>query len=262
MLLLRQLHKTALLAATGFIGDSRLFLLNYALRLLRVALLLSVWRTILGGRGVVSGMTLASVLTYTILGEAFAELLACRTWLESAFWDGTIATRLTRPFGLFGQFAAEMFGPVGFGLCAFSLPLLLAAPRFGVHPFAAGPGALGLFVVSLGLAVSVGLAIEYIFAGVAVVTGMHPHTLNSVRAALSGLLTGALLPLALLPWNLGVIFGWLPFAAQASAPLRIATGTGPAWRLLALQLGWSVILWPVATWLWRVGREKMVAYGG
>ncbi|MBI1930548.1 hypothetical protein HYR99_40670, partial [Candidatus Poribacteria bacterium] len=58
------------------------------------------------------------------------------------------------------------------------------------------------------------------------------------------------------------VFAWLPFASMASAPLHIYTGTGDAFRLIAVQAGWSVILWPVASWLWRFQRERLVSHGG
>ena len=71
-----------------------------------------------------------------------------------------------------------------------------------------------------------------------------------------------LLPLAVLPWGLGDAFQWLPFAAVASAPLRIFTGTGDPARLLLSQVVWSAVLWPLAGWLWTVQRERLVASGG
>ena len=58
MTLLHKYWKTASLAATGQLGDSPLFPLAYLLRFLRVAVLLALWRTILTGKGTVSGMTL------------------------------------------------------------------------------------------------------------------------------------------------------------------------------------------------------------
>src|SRR5690242_1542721 len=125
---LQKYSKTAAMTATGVVGDSPLFLLDYLLRFLRVMLLLAIWRTILAGKGVVSGMTLASVLTYTLIAEVFAEQLSCRTETVWAFWDGSIATRFIKPLGIFGQFAAEMFGRWGFHFGLFSLPLLLCAP--------------------------------------------------------------------------------------------------------------------------------------
>jgi ABC-type uncharacterized transport system permease subunit len=82
-----------------------------------------------------------------------------------------------------------------------------------------------------------------------------------LRGAILGVLSGALLPLAILPWGLGKVFDWLPFASMASAPLRIYTGTG-SWPVLLLQAGWAVVLWLVAAWLWRACRERLVGYGG
>jgi ABC-type uncharacterized transport system permease subunit len=259
---LRQYGKSAAMAAVGYVGESRLFLFSMLLRLLRVLLLLSVWRMVLAGKGTVSGMTLGSVLTYTLAAEMFADILQCRTWLEDAFWSGAIITRMVRPMSLFAQFTSEMFGPVLVGLVTFSLPLFLCAPLLGVNPLPASGSAALLFLVSLALAVSVGLALEYIFAGLAILFEMPPYALTRLRAAVGALLSGALLPLALLPWNLGSVLAWLPFASQASAPLRIYTGTGAAPSLLATQAVWSVLLWPVAHRIWRLGRERMVSFGG
>ena len=54
-------------------------------------------------------------------------------------------------------FAAESFGGWGLGLCLFSLPLLQFAPLLGVNPLPASGAAGGLFLLSLILAVAVGL---------------------------------------------------------------------------------------------------------
>jgi ABC-type uncharacterized transport system permease subunit len=31
---------------------------------------------------------------------------------------------------------------------------------------------------------------------------------------------------------------------------------------MASQVVWAVVLWPLADWLWRANREKLVGYGG
>jgi ABC-type uncharacterized transport system permease subunit len=207
-------------------------------------------------------MTLAQVLTYTLIAEVFAEQLACKTQLHMALWEGTIAVRMLQPMSLVGQFGADMAGRWCFGLLFFSLPLLIAAPLLGVDAAPAGVGAALAFGLSMLLAISVGLAIEFIFGGLVVALEESVWLINQVRDAVTVLLSGALLPLALLPWGLGNVFDWLPFASMASAPLRIYTGTGPTAPLLLAQCGWSVVLWPVAHWLWRRYRERLVGYGG
>jgi len=260
--LLHKYWKTAAMAASSYIGDSPLFLIDYLLRLLRVIVLLSIWRTILAGKGVVSGMTLEEVLTYTLVAEVFAAQFSPRTTLDEVFWNGTIVGRLLQPMGIFGQFSADMFGRWLFEFSVFSVPLLLLAPLLGVSALPAGAGAAGLFVLSLTLAISVGLAIEFVFGGLLIVLQLPHWAVSQVRSAITALLSGAIVPLALLPQGVGAAFAWMPFASMASAPLKIYTGTGEPIGLLALQVGWSIVLWPLAHWLWRVSRERMVAYGG
>ena len=259
--------KTAQLAAAGFVGDSPLFLLDYLLRLVRVVVLIGLWRTILttpGGQAGVdaAGLSLAAVLTYTVVAEAFAEQLTVRTDLDIELRDGGAAMRFLRPVTLVGQLVAEMCGRWAFGLAAFTVPLLVAAPLLGVSPLPASAAAALLFVPSVALGASVGLAIEFIFAVGGTALDMNTWTLRSIRAAVSTILSGALIPLALLPAGLGDAFGYLPFAATASAPLRIYTGTGPALLLLASQLAWSVVLWLVVGRIWAASRERIAGYGG
>jgi ABC-2 type transport system permease protein len=262
MATLHKYWKTAAMAGWSYMGDSPLFLLDYLLRFLRVAVLLAVWRAILAGKGPVSGMTLDSVLTYTLIAEVFGAQLSPRTSLGWSLWQGTIVGRMLQPLGMFGQFAAEMYGKWLFELPTFSIPLLLLAPVLGVSPLPAGMGAAAMFAVSLALAISVGLAIEFIFGALLVITALPHWAVTQVRAAITTLLSGALLPLALLPATVGPAFAWLPFASTASAPLQIYVGTGDAPWLIAVQVGWSIALWPLAYWLWNVSRERMVSYGG
>lgn len=258
----RRSAKTAALAAGSAVGDSPLFLVDYLLRLLRVLVLLSIWRTILASPAAASGYTLPAVLTYTLISAAFAEQLACRTGLDVAFWEGNLAVRALRPMSFVGQFASEMCGRWIPGLCLFSLPLLLCAPLLGVQPWPAGLATAAWFMPSLALSVAVGMALEFVFAGLVLALDQGVWVISRIRQALTVVLSGALLPLALLPWGLGGVFAWLPFASMASAPLQIYTGTGDPAPLLLTQALWAALLWPLARWIWAANRERLVAYGG
>jgi ABC-2 type transport system permease protein len=254
--------KTALMSATGYLGDSPLFVIDYLIRLLRVIVLIALWRIILADQPVTAGLTLPAVLTYTLIAEAFAPQLEPHTNLEGAFWEGSIVGRMLQPLNLFGQFTAETAGNWLFEFCVFSIPLLLLAPLLGVQPLPASLVAAGLFMVSLLLGISVGLAIEFIFGALLVLLQMPLWAIAQIRAALTTLLSGALIPLALLPATVGAVFSWLPFASMASAPLQIYIGSGDALILIAIQIAWSLALWPLASWLWQLSRERMVSYGG
>jgi ABC-2 type transport system permease protein len=259
--------RTAQLAAAGYVGDSPLFLLDYVLRVGRVVVLLALWRMILatpgGERGAAeAGLSLGAILTYTVVAEAFAEQLNLRTDLDYEIWDGVAVVRFLRPVTLVGQLTAELAGRWGFGLAIFSAPLLLVAPLLGVSPLPASPTSGLLFIPSLALGAAVGLAFEFAFAALTVVLGMNVWMVRSLRAAIGTILSGSLIPLALLPAGLGAVFSYLPFAAMASAPLRIYTGTGPPLPLLLSQAGWAIVLSFLAHRLWAASRERIAGYGG
>src|SRR5439155_16405488 len=76
-------------------------------RLLRVVVLLSLWRVILTAHDT-AGMTLGTTLTYTLIQEVFAEQLLPRTNIEWALHDGGIAMRFLQPLDLVSQFMAHI----------------------------------------------------------------------------------------------------------------------------------------------------------
>jgi len=262
---MRLLHKywhTALLSAAGLVGDNPLFLLDYLLRLLRVGVLLGLWQVLLQGKPTGIELSLGQLLTYTLVAEIIRDQLRCHTQLLQSLWEGSVGSYFLRPMSVFGQFAARMGGEWLFGLVFFSLPLALAAPLLGVDPLPASARAALLFPLSLGLAVAVGLALELFFGALVVWMDHNLYNAYRLRDALVALLSGGLIPLELLPWDLGHIVGYLPFASTASAPLRIYVGSGEPGPLLLLQAFWAVASWMMALWFWRFNRERLVIHGG
>jgi len=255
--------KTAALEATGYIGDDPMFFVQFIFRFFRVIVLLSIWRTILTNSGTASGMSLDAVLTYTLIAEVFSDQLNPQTGLAWALLRGKIAYSMIQPMGLVEQFSSKMIGRWLFNFALFSVPLLLISPLLGVTPAPAGLTAAFLFVISLLLCVSVGVALDFIITALGMVYFEQTiYAIERVRTALTLLLSGAIIPLAFMPWGLGEILAWLPFASTASAVLKIYTGTGDSWLLIGVQLGWSIILWPLSHWLWESNREKLVSFGG
>ena len=255
--------KTVIMVATRSLDDKGWVIVGgYGLRLLRVVFLLSLWRVLLPETGEVSGLTRDAVLTYTLIAEVFAGQISIRTGLDSALWHGDIANRFLRPVGIYGQFIAEMFGAGLPNLVLFSLPLFCLAPLLGVDPLPQSVLAGGLFFVSLILGIAIGAAFDFIFASLMVLLEQSVYALMQIRDAVSVLLSGAIIPLALMPWGIGDILTYLPFASLASAPLRIYTGTGDPAFLIGLQAVWAIILWPVAHRFWNANRERLVSHGG
>lgn len=259
---IRKYAQTAKRAALGYITEGPLFLFSFLLRFVRVALLLSVWRAIFAGRDMVDMIPLPTMLTYVLIAEVFADQFLVKTTIVDTMWQGTIVTRLLQPLPVEGIFTAEMAGQWSIGLVFVSLPLFVLAPLWGVNPLPASPAAGLCFLLSLLLAIILGVAVDFLFGALTIAFNINVWILERFRAAVGVLLSGAFLPLALLPWNLGKVIAWLPFASMASAPLQIYTGQGNTGLLLLVQALWCLLLWPLARWAWWVNREKLMSYGG
>lgn len=253
---------TARIAAFGPVADGPWAVFSVALRFLRVLILLAIWPTLIPPGAVVSGYQLGGVLTYSLVAEVFSAQLNVRTPIAGALWNGALATRFTWPMPLATQYTAEMIGEWALPLLLVSAPLLLLAPLLGVNPLPASAAHLALFLPSLVLAVAIGIAIDMAYMVLTVRIDMGPWVLNSVRAVVQAICSGAWVPLALLPFHLGAVFDWLPFASAASAPMRIYTGTGDPFPLLALQVAWVIVLTVAVRAAWNVSREKVALYGG
>lgn len=253
---------TARIAAFGPLADGLWAAFPVALRFVRVLILLAIWPTLIPPGEVVSGYRLEAVLTYSLVAEVFAAQLNVRTPIGAALWNGAIATRFTWPMPLATQYAAEMIGDWALPMLLVSAPLLLLAPFLGVDPLPASAARLALFLVSLLLAITIGIAIDMACTVLIVRIDLGPWVLNAARAVVQAICSGAWVPLALLPFHLGALFDWLPFASAASAPLRIYTGTGDPLPLLALQGAWVIVVITAVRAAWNLSRERVALFGG
>lgn len=258
------------LAATGASGDGVYVVARYAVRLIRLVVLLAIWKQALNpGSGSLSeriggddpSAVLSKILTYTVVSSAFALQLDARTDLGEAVWDGRIAVWSLAPVRVFGLAIANTFGrwiPV---LLGYSLPILLCAPLLGVETFPAS-GAGWPFLLSLMLAVAVGFAIDLLLVSLMVRTGWSLWDMQRMRMAFGTLLSGAIVPLRYFPWDVGQYLVWSPLAAMASAPLEIFVGSDEVGPLLLRQASWVIALWIVALRFWARQRERLLSYGG
>jgi ABC-type uncharacterized transport system permease subunit len=253
---------TAAMEASSISGEGALFLVRWLLRLLRTAALIGIWSQLGAHKLFGTGASVAQLGAYTVISEALGDLLRMRTGMEMAFFNGSVALRFLRPFGILQQFAAECLGRAALGGICFGLPLVAGAALCGMHLAPVSAHAFIWFSISLPLAVATGLALEYLLIGVGTVYGFHPYTINNVREAAFGVLSGAFIPLALLPKIVARFAEVLPFASQAAAPLEIYTGLGNPGHIVSLQIFWTVTLWIATAVVWRWNREKLVLYAG
>ena len=231
---------------------------NYLLRLIRLVAMIYIWRELFA-RGVdTGGMTLEAVLTYTYMGVVLEPLLDVRTPASSWLHEGVILSNFMRPMGVFTQLTLHTVGLWVQPLMLFGLPAVLIAPLIGIRVMPASPWA----AVALVLTVSEGFAVDYLFACLLIRMRNLSWTVHSIRAALTALLTGAVIPFALLPGGLGDVLTYTPLGTLAGGALAVYTGIGDTAMIIAMQIVWNIVLWPLACVCFRRSQERMVSYGG
>ncbi|OGO40402.1 MAG: hypothetical protein A2147_02460 [Chloroflexi bacterium RBG_16_57_8] len=250
-------------ATSPMSGGILYFLGGYFVRFVRTLLLLSIWRAVFAqaGDGTAS---LDEVLRYTLVAAILWQQVDVQTTASVTFWEGTASSRFLRPLSVFGQYISETIGRWVPGLIFLSIPLALLSPVLGVDIMPTSSTTLFLFMVSLLIGILSGFAMDFILTGyIMVYLGNANYIASQIRAAFTMLLSGALIPLHLLPFGIGQALQWLPFATMASAPLSLYVGIAEdVGRMLLLQVSWCILLWLAAVYVWKKNRQRLVVLGG
>jgi ABC-2 type transport system permease protein len=143
-------------------------------------------------------------------------------------------------------------------LLLFSLPAAMISALLGVRLAPASP----YFPLSLMLCVSLGFAVDFLFACLSIKLRNMNWLINRIRMAVVSLFSGTVIPIRLLPLGLAEVMKYQPFASLGGASLSILTGAADTGETLALQIVWNLILWPLALFVFRRSQEGMVSYGG
>lgn len=83
--------------------------------------------------------------------------------------------------------------------------------------------------------------------------------------ALSELLSGMIIPLALMPDFLAFFLRWQPFAGVTDLPAQLYCGSlapGQVWSVLAMQLIWAAVFIAAGRALTNYGLKRTVLAGG
>lgn len=239
-------------------------LLGMVAYLVQLVALLAVWRVLLA-QSPVEGFTWPQMQAYLLVAFASGALVSINGDFRMAFriLQGTVALDLVKPVDYQRSRFAEALG----GLWIEVLIVIVACAGVGFAlggiSTPAGP-ALALFAISMLLLVPLKFLILYLTSLVCFWTQNYMGV-QWARIAVVNLLSGALIPLVYLPDWLGTLAKWSPFAGLTSTPAliyieRVDLAEGAL--LVAVQLGWVVVLWFGARLLWRSAVRQLTVNGG
>ena len=216
-----------------------------------------LWRVILLS-GAQADMTLPQMLSYTYLSALLTDMMVVKTAASGWLSEGILLKLYGRPMSVLGQLAAQTAGGWLPMLGLFSLPMALLAPLFGVDILPRS----SWFWVSLLLCISLGFAIDFLFACLSIKLRNMNWLIDRIRTAIVALFSGTVIPIRLLPLGFSGIMKFQPFACLGGAPLSIFVGSADIGETIGLQLAWNLLLWPLVWIIFQKSQEGMVSYGG
>jgi len=234
--------------------------------LVRVVLVVLVWRAVYGSTPEVAGVDRSTAVAYAVLGAVFTNVLNpfWRSSLEVRVRQGRIAVDLLRPVGLVPQTLAQQVGTTAAAVPRCVLAVLLALVIGALQAPAGGVLGLLAFAVSTVLGVAVALLCNLVVAMTAFWT-LEVGGALMVYRAVAQFASGALIPLWFMPGWLRGTLEWLPFQAQVFTPLSVYFGTVRGWDAVgavAVQALWVVLLALLAQLVWSRALHRVVVQGG
>ncbi|HEX4819976.1 MAG TPA: ABC-2 family transporter protein [Acidimicrobiales bacterium] len=225
------------------------------------SVLAALWRaaTEVNG-GTVAGYSGLQLTWYVVAAEAVT--IALNTRLIEVIGDdiasGAVAAELLRPAPVLGVRVCTELGRClpRLGVCV-AIGAVLATTTAGAPPDAT---ALALAAPAVVLAVFCNLIAQHAFAGIAFWL-RDARSMWFLYHKLVFVLGGMLLPLQVMPSWLHTVAAWLPFAAMAYVPARLASGHVEP-QLLLVQLWWLGVMWWAARAVFNAGERRLQVVGG
>jgi ABC-2 type transport system permease protein len=231
-----------------------------------IAILFSFWNSAYAGRDEIAGYTHRDMRTYILLAYAINALVGWRIarGMLGRIRTGEIVIDMIRPLNYrTTQLATAAGGGVIEGFISFGIAIGLGLVFFDIRP-PAGVLAAVLFVGSV-LAGFVTKVLVIFLISLLTFWTLQGVGLMWAQQSLIAILSGTLVPLALLPGWIRVVAEVLPLRGIVATPVSIYLGGVQGWELaglLALQLGWLAVLWWVTDKAWIAAFRAVEVQGG
>jgi ABC-2 type transport system permease protein len=228
---------------------------------------IGIWHSIFGSGGRIAGISLADMVTYSLLAgvvlNAWQWRQLVRTFDEH-MKSGDIAVFLLKPLNYPLMMLANESGRFAFAFLMNILPVCAVVVLvYGVLP----PASLwhGLLFIAFFF---LSFAILFLLAAMIGLCTFYVHRGESLEYLLQGilmLLGGSLVPLWFFPEALQPVVRLLPFAWVGFHPAAVYLGkvdVAEALWLLGAGLVWAALLFALTAAIWSLVRRRLVVHGG
>jgi ABC-2 type transport system permease protein len=241
------------------------FWIGLVLNVISMAILVYFWRAIYADTSTISGLGLNQTLRYILLAFIFMPLTANDLIWEfgSNLREGTIIHHLLRPINFQGMNYAQMLGGLVTRLILQVPMAVVAVLLFGLS-FPTDLATWLAFIVSAVLGFTVMFFFNWFLACLTFYT-TEIWGLGVLIEGMNFFLSGALVPLVMMPeWVRNIVLS-IPFAQALAVPVGLLTGITPlsdAPRVWLIQVLWIFGMWLLSSLFFRVAVRKITVQGG
>jgi ABC-2 type transport system permease protein len=232
----------------------------------QIFILRKVWTALYQGHSTVNGLTLHAMLVYLTIANLQNWVLQDPTismYMYERVREGQVAFDLVRPVGFVPQMFAHLAGS-SFSTALFAVAALPVIAFAGVLDAPASASAFGLYLLSFVLGYVITTLLTLMVGMIAFWT-MEISGMTMLYYLVNQFFAGALVPVSIFPGPLRILAELLPFQATTYAPVAIYVGRltgGEAWKAIAIQVVWVVLLGLASRAMWRRALRRVVVQGG
>lgn len=241
------------------------FWVGLVLNVISMAILVFFWRAIYADTNTISGLAQNQTITYILLAFIFMPLTSNDVVWEfgSNLREGMMIHHLLRPINFQGMNYAQMFGGLVTRL-ALNIPMVIVAILgFGLR-LPTSPLTWLAFIISALL----GFTVMFYFSWFLACFTFYTTEIWGLGVLIEGMtffLSGALVPLVMMPMWMRTVVLSVPFAQALAVPVGLLSGITPlseAPRIWLIQILWIIGMWVASTLFFRVAVRKITVQGG
>jgi ABC-2 type transport system permease protein len=241
------------------------FWAGLVMNVISMSILYFFWNAVYAESGVISGLAREQTINYILLAFFFMPLASNDLVWEfgGSLREGLMVHHLLRPVNFQAMNYVQQFGAV-LTRVTLQIPiLLLGVFLFGLKV----PTDLMTWLAFL-VSALLGFTVMFFFTWFLACFTFYTTEIWGLGVLIEGMtffLSGALVPLAMMPeWMRGIVLS-VPFAQALAVPIGLLSGITPlgdAPRLWLIQIAWIIGMWIISTLFFRVAVRKITVQGG
>lgn len=230
-----------------------------------------LWNAIFrsSGKSTLAGFTLSQMIIYIFMIEVTSRLIRSNTdfIVGTEVREGNIAMNLIKPVNYKLRLLFEAAGNIIQQAVTGAIPLwivLVLVRFFTLGETPPSIGTIGIYLISIVMSFLLMFLFNFCFGLLAFYT-TSVWGMRLSKAALLGIMSGQLIPLAFFPLAVQKVLMWLPFSSMLYTPVMIYIGKingFEALTSLGIQLLWIVIFAILSSWGWNRAIKRLTILGG